>query len=274
MNFFQYILRPIKYIIRKFNEQKQDNIFSKENYATSIKSVINEIKTNYDCETIYVIGNGPSLNKQNLNLLKNKFTIASNAFYLIYDRINWKPTICTIEDPIIVDDNMHFFNNDNESWKLVPYDLRAKIKNNDKSAYLNFRRSYLHWSNPKWPFFSDDISKVAFWGGTVSYLSLQIAASFNPKRIILLGTDLSYQIPKSVKQSGINLESTEDDVNHFSPHYFGAGKKWHIPEVHRMQRSFDIAHKNLKKINIELLNGTEGGNLKNIPRISFEDSLI
>ena len=88
-----------------------------------------------------------------------------------------------------------------------------------------------------------------------------------------MGTDLSYKIPKSVKKNGINLISTEDDVNHFSPNYFGRGKKWHIPEVHRMQRSFDAAWKNLKNIDIELLNATDGGNLKNIPRIQFKESL-
>lgn len=273
MQFLQYIKRPIRYGIRKFNEKKQEDLFAKSNYANNISYAINEIKANHDTSTIFVIGNGPSLNKQNLNLLKNKLTIASNAFHLIYDRINWRPTIFTIEDPIIVDDNMHFFNTDNESWKFIPYDLRKKIKKNDKSIYLNFKRSYMHWSNSKWPFFSDNISKISYWGGTVSYLSLQIAASLQPKRIILLGTDLSYHIPKSVKRSGINLESTEDDVNHFSPNYFGVGKKWHIPEVHRMQHSFDVAFKNLNDINIKLLNGTEGGNLKNIPRINFEESL-
>ena len=271
MKILNTIKRPINYCIRKFRERKQEIIFKNNNYEELISSAIEDIKTNYDTNTIYVLGNGPSLNKQNLNLLENRLTIASNAFYLIYERINWRPTIFTIEDPIIVDDNINFFNSDCESWKFIPYDLSNKIINRDKCIYLNFKRSYVHWRNSSWPFFSNNVSKISYWGGTVSYLSLQIAASINPKRIVLLGTDLSYTIPKSVKKSGINLLSTEDDVNHFSPDYFGKGKKWHIPEVHRMQRSFDAAHESLKNINIELLNATDGGNLKNIPRIDFEE---
>lgn len=265
------LIRMLKYIARKKRERIQQALFSSQEYLQPISKSVADIAEANPTDTIFVIGNGPSLNHQNLDLLAGKFTIASNAFYLIYDRIDWRPTIFTIEDHLIVDDNKEFFNQDKESWKFIPYDMREKIRNGDKAVYINFLRSYLHWSRKDWPFFSGDVTAQSYWGGTVSFLSLQIAATFKPKRIILLGTDLSYKIPDSVKRDGINLLSTKDDVNHFSPDYFGAGKKWHIPEVHRMQQSFDSAYMQLAKLGIDLLNATHGGNLKNIPRISYDE---
>lgn len=270
MNNGSLAFRVLNYAVRKGKETGQGFLFKKPQYSEPILDAIASIKRQNKTETIFVIGNGPSLNRQNLDHLSTEFTIASNAFYLIYERINWRPTIFTIEDQLIVDDNIDFFNSDEYSWKFVPYDLSPKISNNSKTVYLNFLRSYRHWSRAGWPYFSQNIVDRCYWGGTVSYLSLQLAAAFRPKRIILLGTDLSYTIPMSVKRDGINLRSTEDDVNHFSPQYFGAGKKWHIPEVERMQHAFQVAYKNLSSMDIELLNATDGGDLKNVPRVDYE----
>lgn len=268
------LIRMLNYFARKQREQKQQALFALPEFAQPLREAIACIKNSNKTDTIFVIGNGPSLNHQNLDLLAEQFTIASNAFHLIYDRIKWRPTIFTIEDELIVDDNKSFFNKDLESWKFVPYDLSSKISAEKKTVYINFLRSYLHWSRKGWPMFSGDAITRTYWGGTVSYLSLQIAATFKPRRIILLGTDLSYKIPNSVKRDGVNLLSTEDDVNHFSPHYFGAGKKWHIPEVHRMQQSFDFAHEQLANLGIELLNATHGGHLKNIPRVNYSELFL
>ena len=73
-------------------------------------------------------------------------------------------------------------------------------------------------------------------------------------------------MPDSVIQKGAVLMSTEDDANHFDPKYFGAGKRWHLPETERMQLAFDAALAELKNVDIELFNSTVGGNLQNVPR--------
>jgi hypothetical protein len=265
-------LRAIRYLSRKVSESRQQRIFAapKSTYQTKLDDLLGGLKEK-NPSRIVVVGNGPSLKEQDLELLRTEFTICTNAFYHAYETISWRPTVLTIEDPLPAVDNAAFFNGDSESIKLIPYDLKEVIRESESTAYLNFLRSYVHWSSKKWPRFSTDVSERSYWGGTVSFLALQIAATLKPKDIILIGTDLSYVIPKSAEVKGTVITSTEGDPNHFNSDYFGAGKKWHVPETHRMQSAFEYAFHALGQAGIRLYNATHGGNLKVVPRASYEE---
>ncbi len=41
-------------------------------------------------ESCFVMGNGPSLNKMDLDLLEGQTVFGSNAAYLLYDRVQWR----------------------------------------------------------------------------------------------------------------------------------------------------------------------------------------
>lgn len=265
-SFIPNLKRSLKHRIEKFNSLYFHS--KKTDPFLHIKKNINKKLNN--SKRIFIVGNGPSINNQNLNYLKNEFTICSNAFFLKYPDLTWKPTIYTVEDPLPAIDNYKFFNTDKDSLKVIPYDLK-KTFNNPNIIYINFSRFYLNPSDKNWPLFSNDISDVAYWGGTVSFLSIQIAAMFKPKEIILLGTDLSYSIPKSAIINKSVITSTENDPNHFNSSYFGKGKRWHLPDVDRMQKGFDKAKEVLDQSGIKLLNATDKGNLKNIKRVNFDD---
>ena len=267
------VLRSLRFLFRKRSEFLQVRKFKDHNckYARQLRRTVEALRGRSPAR-IVVVGNGPSLKMQNLDLLRNEFTICTNAFFHAYENLSWRPTIMTVEDPLPAADNADFYNSDNESTKLIQYDLRDIIAESESTAYLNFLRSYTHWSSRRWPRFSTNVMNCAYWGGTVSFLALQIAATFQPRQIILIGTDLSYIVPKSAKISGTVITSTEDDPNHFNPNYFGAGKRWHVPETQRMQRAFEYALQVLSNESIELLNATSGGNLRVVPRISYEES--
>ena len=124
--------------------------------------------------------------------------------------------------------------------------------------------------NYSWPLFSLDASKELYWGGTVTYMAIQLAVYMGFKNIYLIGIDLSYKLPKTV--DGI-IVSDDDDVNHFSKNYFGKGKRWHDPKTERMQRALDKAEQECNKIGVQLVNCTNGGNLKNLKRIDLKKVL-
>lgn len=129
--------------------------------------------------------------------------------------------------------------------------------------------------------FEQDLTKGARGGGTILTAALQIAWCLGFRRFFLIGVDASYTIPPSVAQSGgdrfgtgvqINLESrANDDPNHFDPRYFGAGARWHDPNVDEMKRGFDAARRAIEFLGGEIFNSTEGGNC--IPRLPLEDAL-
>jgi hypothetical protein len=260
------------YFHRFINENKQKKIFRRNEQPISNIALqrLNDLSAK-KYERVFVIGNGPSINTQNLLLLKNEFTICSNAFFLKYPEINWRPTIFTIEDHLPANEYASFFKSDIDSLKIIPYDLKDTIGLTSSIIYINFLRTYGPSFLPFWPKFSNDFLRQSYWGGTVSYLSIQIASYFKPKKIYLIGTDLKYKEPPDLDKSGDIYTSRSDDVNHFHPDYFGIGKKWHNPKVNVMQKSFNAAQKYLRKNNINLINSTNGGNLRMIERVTFED---
>ncbi|MFY0649820.1 MAG: DUF115 domain-containing protein [Methylophilaceae bacterium] len=241
------------------------------NRNNDIDSLIrNRIKKKFHHpKRIFVIGNGPSINKQNLEFLKDEFTICANSFFLKFKDISWKPTIYVVEDSLSLQCAKKYIETDHLSLKILPYSLKKNLIENNSMVFLNFRKKYLPEFFANWPFFSNRISSICFWGGTVSYFSLQIAAHFKPKEIILIGTDMNYKIPESININGLEFKNHNPDLNHFHPDYLGHAKKWNTPNLERMQRSFNKAYKFLASHNIKLINATEGGNLKNVPRKKY-----
>ncbi len=90
----------------------------------------------------------------------------------------------------------------------------------------------------------------------------------------LAGEDATYKTPESVVQSGQDrfetgtkffLESTQnDDPNHFDPTYFGAGAKWHDPNVDKMIRTFRRMRVGVERSGSSIHNATEGGALEEL----------
>ena len=87
--------------------------------------------------------------------------------------------------------------------------------------------------------------------------------------VYLIGMDFSYNVPDSAKVDGNVIESTEDDVNHFHPDYFGKGKKWHDPKLHNVLKSYRLAKLMFELDDRKVINATVGGNLEVFERVDF-----
>jgi hypothetical protein len=236
-----------------------------------LKSKFNKIqffKNRYKDRRFFVIGNGPSLNSMNLNLLRDDIVFCSNSFFLKFKDLEFKPTFITVEDHLVAEDNVKELDKLEGITKIFPIDLRHILSNSLNTYWIELRRALNNRTRDKK--FKFNIEKETFyWGGTVLYMNLQLAAYMGFKNIYLIGVDLSYSIPKDAAIRGSVITSNSDDPNHFNPSYFGKGKRWHLPETDRMQESFTNAYKELKKSNIHLYNATVGGNLKDVPRVEF-----
>lgn len=232
---------------------------------------LQELANRHRGRRAFIIGNGPSINRQDLNLLDGEVSFACNSFFLKYDQLAFRPTYHVVEDVLVAEDNSEALSCLDCSEKLIPWDLQKLIKPDDRTTYVDFRRYYLPDSDPDFPRFRTDDSEKFYWGATVLYLCVQLAAHMGCDPIYLVGVDLSYKIPEDVLRSGGELTSTSDDPNHFHPAYFGAGKRWHIPMPERMGHCFHSAWGKLATRGIRLVNATDGGNLNSIPRESYSD---
>ena len=231
----------------------------------------------FEGERIFLIGNGPSLNRMPLHLLKNEYTYGVNRIYLLFDRIDWRPTFYSAFDLRVVPDNKVEIDALDIDYKFFATKHRQTLaEQSNHYWYLdNSRQDGLDNR------FEPTVVYTGFGGGgTIMTLTIQIAYYLGFDPIYLIGVDADYKVLPTVKQDGpdkfgdgvlLNLESTQDDdPNHFDPRYFGKGKKWHNPNVSMMVQGFGDCRAGIEKRGRHLYNATVGGKLEVLERVDFE----
>lgn len=217
--------------------------------------------TNFDC---VIVGNGPSLNRMDLNLLKGKYCFFFNGAFDLRNYADPGKAIHVCEDRLVFEDHQNSLNN-LDGLKFFPSDLVHLVESPD-AVVVEFHRGYPE-SRQDWPPFVDLGSDlpIFYWGGTVAYLALQLSQWMGFRRVHIIGVDLTYSVPDSVERDGVVLTSTTDDVNHYDPGYFGKGLRWHVPRPERMLRAFTKA--STLTINQNVVNSGIGGNLNCFDRL-------
>ena len=218
----------------------------------------------------FLIGNGPSLNKTDLNLLKGEVTFAVNGFFLKSEDLNWTPTFYVVEDHLVAEDRAKQIQQFKGPIKFFPAYLAYCLPGQEDTIFYNHRPRK---SFPNGFDFSLQADEVTFTGCTVIYSAMQLAAYLGFEEIYLIGVDADYEIPKNTKISheyGTSvLDMKTDDPNHFHPDYFGKGFRWHDPQLNKMLQAYEEAYKVCKSVGIQIMNATVGGKLEVFPRVDF-----
>jgi len=217
----------------------------------------------------FIIGNGPSLNLIDLTLLKNEYTFGVNAIYTNYDKMGFYPTYYVVEDFLVAEDRAAEINAYAKSdIKFFGNYLRYCLEPDESTILLNVLLDYSEYQN--FPYFSKNLLQRVWVGGTVSYLCMQIAFYMGFSEVYLVGFDHNYTIPKDVqKEKNHVLISSSNDVNHFNTDYFGKGKRWHDPMLHRMDKAYRKARMIYEANDRLLLNATAGGKLEVFERVDY-----
>jgi hypothetical protein len=218
----------------------------------------------YKGRRAFIIGNGPSLHGTDLRLLKDEITIGCNGLFLMFDGMGFLPTFYTVEDNLVAEDRADRINNIRGTTKIIPYDLRYRIKPDGDTVYVNFVRRYAGF-----PRFSTCGESVIYWGGTVTYLNMQLAYHLGISTAYLVGMDHNYVVPKADNRDGSVITSKTPDGNHFHPDYFGPGYRYHDPRVDRMEEGYKTAREYFEKDNRNIFNATSGGRLEVFKRVDY-----
>jgi FkbM family methyltransferase len=222
----------------------------------------------------FVIGNGPSLNRTDLEALAGEVSFAVNGFFLKSRKLSWSPTYYIVEDHLVGEDRAHWINRFKGPTKLFPAYLAYCIEPAEDVVFFNHRprKSY-----PGGFDFSLQADKITYTGCTVTFTALQIAAYMGFEEIYLIGVDADYDIPKDVEQSkeygtGV-LDMKSADPNHFDPTYFGNGYRWHDPQVDKMVEAYREARKVVSANGQVIYNAGVGGKLDVFERRDFNEVL-
>jgi hypothetical protein len=216
----------------------------------------------------FVIGNGPSLKMEHLDLLhdNNEISIASNKIFLAYANTKWRPTFHTVADACLMDkleDELPKYQNithipESSHWRFKK--IKKVVWSDLGEAGVNKEINYN---------FSDNITKGAFAAGTITFFNLQMAAHLGLNPIYLIGCDHSYSGEENSARD--KKVKTHGQDNHFNKNYRKAGELVNPACIELMDKGYNHCKLFSDNTNIKIVNATIGGHLEAFDRVSFYD---
>lgn len=254
-------------------------------------SDITAFKDRHRNERCFIMGNGPSLNKTNLDLLKGETVFACNAAFLLFNRLDWRPSYYTCVDSRVLADRAEDITAMLEKHPEINAFFPAQITDHGAARTKVATRSLIapgegrYYFNEvvgslddlPWSQFSPDAQARIVQPHTVAITMLQLAAYMGFSEIYLIGCDARYVVPDDIERENADdlsdprIASTSADPNHFDASYFGPGRKWHMPNTALMKEHFGIAKTALEAMGVSIKNATVGGDLETFDRIALED---
>ena len=251
------------YVVAKFEYLKSILYLSSEE-----KRKIQTLKGIHKGKRCFIVGTGPSLLLEDLELIKNEISFTVNSGCLAYEKTAWRADYFVAMDGAA----QIFF--DKICEKNMPVCLVSRYinyKNNENviklpiDASMNF--NIASWRSRVFPKlfpigpFSGDLSKICYSGKTVIYSCIEIAAYMGFSEIVLLGVDCNYENGKThseIMRYDIDEKGLQMVVN-------SSGQLMRI-QLNSLAKS--ISNKDFK-----VYNASRGGKLECFERRSLEDIL-
>jgi hypothetical protein len=216
----------------------------------------------------FLLGNGPSLNRTPLHLLRHEVTMCFNRFDLMFERLAWRPTMYAVIDDRVARDTAEEIN---ETVRNVQFAFFPDLHpyNVDFTRFI-VAADNVYWLHLDSLSFRDDLPRCGI-NKTVANVGLQILAYLGFKVIYLLGVDLDYQRQGSViVHNPRDLTATsDDDPDHFDPRYFGVGRQYHQPRMQETFAKFREARDFFEARGVQIMNAGVGGRLNLFPRVDL-----
>lgn len=244
-------------------EMTPRNLYFRLKYRNKFK----ELKGKYTGQRCFVIGNGPSLTAEDLELLKNEKTFGANRIFYMFNKTSWRPTFYCAQDLTVIKDCIDYFHDILNSVDLffmidsAAQFLPASVLHSDKTLLFFARRFAFHPQRV----FSDAIDKYIDGGGTITYTSIQIAAYMGFSEIYLLGVDNNYSA-NSISNKTLKDKDVTDNYFKGMPNSIKINK----PNLDQIAESYKAAKKYSEAHGISIINATRGGKLELFERRSLE----
>lgn len=265
---------PLRYSLGKVKKALQE-LSGLSAYRLGLRSLPNDslsrlqrYRNRFQGRRCFIVGNAPSLRQMDLNRLNGEYCFVFNGAFDIAEIVGAETCFHAVEDRLVFEDHQARLN-DLQHEAFYPTDLKHLVSS-ERPIVCPFSRAWPEWRSD-WPPMVDvnQTRPIFYWGGTVAVFGLQLAQWMGFSEVYIIGVDLDYTIPDSVKRQGAVLTSTADDPNHYKPSYFGAGLRWHVPHPERMLRAF-ARYADQPLAGSQVFNAGIGGKLDCFPRVAFE----
>lgn len=224
---------------------------SERNYLLNFKNI-------HSGERCIIIANGPSLKNVDLSLIKNEISIGMNRIYLLFDDDFYTTYFTTVNELVIEQ-----FSEDIAKLnchKFVNWKQRKIFSDNAEIGYFMVSQALDDG-------FSTDITKGVYSGGTITYVSLQLAYYMGFSEVILIGLDHNFEDKGTPNKTEVR---SGEDKNHFHPDYFPKGMKWQLPDLYRSELAYAKAREMFEKDGRRILDATVGGKCEVFEKVDYE----
>ncbi|MGN0521370.1 MAG: 6-hydroxymethylpterin diphosphokinase MptE-like protein [Eubacterium sp.] len=221
---------------------------------------LKKVKNKYKGKRCFIIGNGPSLVKEDLDRLKDEYCFAANMIYHSFDDTVWRPTFYNVADIQLLEAHIDEIKNLHPIYtngffivnrmSIIPKEMLSNPKN------FFYYDKYIEYTDD--PEFSEDAASFIANGYTVTYSSIQLAVYMGFSEIYLLGVDHNYAKTTS-EASYSNL--IKENVFYNPPH------------TDKSTYAYRKAQKVCTQKGVKIYNATRGGHLEEFERVDF-DSLF
>ena len=222
-----------------------------------------ELRQKFEGKRIFAIGNGPSLNSTQLDLIQGEYSIAMNRISLIYNQTLWRPNffVCSTTNVKRYDWRSDIQKTMDLGIKSFIWDQIGEFLDCHENTYLlNCEYGSEVRDDPPIDWWSNDLAKSVTKFGTSMLVALQICNYLGFQEVYLLGCDLAFK----------NYKDGDKDLNHFSSEHGTPGL-----DYENLNRNMMAAHKLALKASslteMTIYNATPSGALEIYPRVSLTD---
>jgi hypothetical protein len=209
-------------------------------------------------ERCFILGNGPSLQKTDLSLLRGERTFGLNRIYLLFPDLGFSTTYLVVVNTLVIEQCAREMK-DLAIPKYVTWRGRRWLSEDPGTIFLD-----TDYTPPAT--FSPDASRRIYEGSTVTYVALQLAFHMGFEEVILVGVDHRFQ---SQGAPNVTVTSQGPDPNHFSANYFGPGFRWQLPDLEASERAYRLARDAYQAAGRRVLDATVDGALTVFPKVDY-----
>ena len=222
------------------------------------KQRMQEYRDRHRGQRCFVIGNGPSLRKTDMSMLRNEFTFGLNRIYLLFPELGFTTTYLVSVNTLVIEQCADEFK-ELSIPKFITWRGRRWMADDPDMIFID--SDYTQPEN-----FSSDATERIYEGCTVTYVALQLAYYMGFDQVILIGVDHHF---KTTGPPNKPVISEGADPNHFHPEYFGKGFRWQLPDLDCAERAYHLANEAYERDGREVLDATIGGKLAIFPKIDY-----
>lgn len=252
---------------------RRAGLFRNENFKK-----LAQYKNKYIGKRCFLVGNGPSLSVDDLNLIKDEYSFGCNKIFEIFPQVDWRPSFYAFLDDVFIEDiieNRESLNCPKFLYFDAKKQLDARNQTLEDTIWVDHFQQEVYTVSPS------PMAWSASSNATVMTFMIELAIYMGFSEIYLIGVDCTNAVVSSDGGpthfvSGYHKEGSQDIAMRRRAQHRVAGKTMSAKELgdYYTNQAF-VAYDKLKtyaeKRGVHIYNATRGGLLEKYERRNLDD---